>query len=87
MSNKKLLILERSKSNLNMTKDADGSIVLEGVFTEIGVKNKNNRIYEEAEVLPHINELKEIDDIFNWRYDTPTNEPFDVENTLPGANS
>ena len=59
MSDKKLLILERSKSNLNMTKDADGSIVLEGVFTEIGVKNKNNRIYEEAEVLPHINELKE----------------------------
>ena len=59
MSNKKLLILERSKSNLSMTKDADGSIVLEGVFTEIGVKNKNNRIYEEAEVLPHINELKE----------------------------
>ena len=59
MSNKKLLILERSQSNLNMTKDADGSVVLEGVFTEIGVKNKNNRIYEEAEVLPHINELKE----------------------------
>jgi len=59
MSNKKLLILERSKSNLNMTKDADGSVVLEGVFTEIGVKNKNNRIYEESEVLPHINELKE----------------------------
>lgn len=59
MSNKKLLILERSKSNLSMTKAEDGSVVLEGVFTEIGVKNKNNRIYEEAEVLPHINELKE----------------------------
>jgi hypothetical protein len=59
MSNKKLLILERSKSNLSMTKDADGSVVLEGVFTEIGVKNKNNRIYEEAEVLPHIKELQE----------------------------
>jgi hypothetical protein len=28
------------------------------VFTEIGVKNKNNRIYEEAEVLPHIQELQ-----------------------------
>lgn len=42
-----------------MSKDADGSVVLEGVFTEIGVKNKNNRIYEEAEVLPHINELQE----------------------------
>ena len=59
MSNKKLLILERSKSNLTMSKDADGSVVLEGVFTEIGVKNKNNRIYEEAEVLPHIKELQE----------------------------
>ena len=59
MSNKKLLILERSKSNLTMSKDADGSVVLEGVFTQIGVKNKNNRIYEESEVLPHINELKE----------------------------
>ena len=59
MSNKKLLILERSQSNLNMTEDADGSVVLEGVFTEIGVKNKNNRIYEEAEVLPHINELQQ----------------------------
>ena len=58
MSNKKLLILERSKSNLTMSKDADGSVVLEGVFTEIGVKNKNNRIYEEAEVLPHIQELQ-----------------------------
>jgi hypothetical protein len=42
-----------------MTKDANGSIVLEGVFTEIGVKNKNNRIYEEAEVLPHIKELQD----------------------------
>ena len=59
MSNKKLLILERSNSNLSMTKADDGSVVLEGVFTEIGVKNKNNRIYEESEVLPHINELKE----------------------------
>ena len=59
MSNKKLLILERSKSNLTMSKDADGSVVLEGVFTQIGVKNKNNRIYEEAEVLPHIKELQE----------------------------
>ena len=59
MSNKKLLILERSKSNLTMSKDADGSVVLEGVFTQIGVKNKNNRIYEESEVLPHIKELQE----------------------------
>ena len=59
MSGKKLLILERSQSNLVQNTTGDGSIVLEGVFTEFGVKNKNNRIYEEKEVLPHINELKE----------------------------
>jgi hypothetical protein len=56
---KKLLILERSKHDLSATKESDGSVVLEGVFTEIGVKNKNNRIYEEQEVLPHIKELQE----------------------------
>jgi hypothetical protein len=59
MSSKKLLILERSGYDLSSTKSNDGSVVLEGVFTEIGVKNKNNRIYEEAEVLPHIKELQE----------------------------
>ena len=59
MSGKKLLILERAKSNLDITTGDDGSVVLEGVFTEFGVRNKNNRIYEEKEVMPHINELQE----------------------------
>ena len=59
MNVKNLLILERSTSDLTSTKEKDGSVVLEGIFTEIGKKNKNNRIYEEEEVLPHINELKE----------------------------
>ena len=59
MSGKKLLILERAKSNLDITTADDGSVVLEGVFTEFGVRNKNNRIYEEKEVMPHINELQE----------------------------
>jgi len=59
MSGKKLLILERAKSNLDITTGEDGSVVLEGVFTEFGVRNKNNRIYEEKEVMPHINELQE----------------------------
>ena len=58
MQKTNLLILERSTSDLVSTKANDGSVVLEGVFTEIGKKNKNNRIYEEDEVLPHINELK-----------------------------
>ena len=59
MSGKKLLILERQRSNLDITTAEDGSVVLEGVFTEFDVKNKNNRIYEEKEVMPHINELQE----------------------------
>lgn len=59
MSGKKLLILERAKSNLDISTGEDGSVVLEGVFTEFGVRNKNNRIYEEKEVMPHINELQE----------------------------
>ena len=56
MSQKFLLVLERSSSELAISKD-DDNYVLEGVFTEIGVKNKNNRIYDEKEVLPHIDEL------------------------------
>jgi methyl-accepting chemotaxis protein len=59
MSGKKLLILERSQSDLLRNVSDDGTITLEGVFTEFGVKNKNNRIYEEKEVMPHINELQE----------------------------
>ena len=58
MQKTNLLILERSTSDLVSTKGKDGSVVLEGIFTEVGKKNKNNRIYEEDEVLPHINELK-----------------------------
>jgi hypothetical protein len=57
-NNKYLLVLERSEGNLAATKDGD-KYVLEGVFTEIGVKNKNNRIYDERELMPHINELQE----------------------------
>lgn len=59
MAKKNLLILERSTANLATTKSEDGSVVLEGVFTQFGVRNKNNRIYEEQEVMPHIKELQE----------------------------
>jgi len=52
-----LLVLERSSSEMSIQKNEGGDYVLEGIFTEIGVKNKNNRIYDEKEVLPHINEL------------------------------
>lgn len=56
---KHLLILERSNEVIQTSKGANGEYILEGVFTEIGVKNKNNRIYDEKEILPHIKELQE----------------------------
>jgi hypothetical protein len=59
MSNKTLLIVERSESRLNSLNEEE-KYVLEGTFTEIGVKNNNNRIYDEKEILPHINELKKM---------------------------
>jgi hypothetical protein len=59
MNNQYLLVVERSESQLAIAK-TDEKYVLEGVFTEIGVKNNNNRIYDEKEVLPHINELKKL---------------------------
>lgn len=55
--NKVLLVLERSSSELKAT-NSDGSYVLEGVFGEIGVKNRNNRIYDENEYLPQIQNLQ-----------------------------
>jgi hypothetical protein len=59
MNNKYLLVVERSESQLKLTNE-DDKYVLEGIFTEIGVKNNNNRIYDEKEILPHINELKKM---------------------------
>ena len=57
--NNYLLVLERSEGNLSFTPDSSGKYCLEGVFTEFGVKNKNNRIYDKAEMMPHIKELQE----------------------------
>lgn len=56
---KSLLILERSTSILEFTKEKDGSYVLEGIFGEIGVRNKNNRVYDEDEYVPQIESLQE----------------------------
>jgi hypothetical protein len=56
---KSLLILERSANTLVVEKDGDGSYVLEGIFGEIGVRNKNNRIYDAKEYVPQIESLQE----------------------------
>ena len=53
-----LLIVEKSSTVLTKSGE-DNDYVLEGVFGEIDVKNKNNRIYTESEYLPQIESLQE----------------------------
>jgi hypothetical protein len=57
MSQRNVLILERSSQNLKKLDDK-GKVVLEGVFAEFGVENRNGRVYEEKEYLPHMEYLK-----------------------------
>ncbi|MEG1363791.1 MAG: hypothetical protein RSC92_05130, partial [Clostridia bacterium] len=56
--NKPFLILERSSQNLRKIGDSK-KIVLEGVFAVFGKENRNQRVYEEAQYLPHLEYLKE----------------------------
>ena len=57
MSQRNVLILERSSQNLQKI-SKEGKVILEGVFAEFGVENRNGRIYEEKEYLPHLEYLK-----------------------------
>ena len=59
MIKKNLLILERSSGNLELNKEATGQYILQGIFGEIDVKNKNNRIYTESEYVPQIKALQD----------------------------
>jgi len=54
----RLLILERSSNTLSFKQEESGAYILEGCFGEIGVKNRNNRIYTESEYLPQIEALQ-----------------------------
>ena len=58
MKEKKLLIVERCDANLSQHTEEDDSIVLEGVFTTFNQKNRNGRIYESADFLPHVENLQ-----------------------------
>ena len=58
MKQKKLLIVERCDANLSQHIEEDDSIVLEGVFTTFNQKNRNGRIYESADFLPHVENLQ-----------------------------
>ena len=53
-----LLIVEMSSSTLNVTSSENKEYVLEGVFGQIDQKNRNNRIYTEAEYVPQIEALQ-----------------------------
>lgn len=64
MKEKKLLIVERCNNNLNIIEEqieghSEKSIVLSGIFTTFDQKNRNGRIYESADFLPHVEALKE----------------------------
>ena len=58
MEQKKLLIVERCDANLSQHTEEDDSIVLEGVFTTFNQKNRNGRIYESVDFLPHVENLQ-----------------------------
>lgn len=67
MKEKKLLIVERSNASLNYqveqilneNNEHSDSIVLTGLFTSFNTKNRNGRIYESADFLPHVDALRE----------------------------
>lgn len=54
-----VFILERQETVLESKKTDSEEYVLEGIAAVFGKENNNNRIYEEAEYLPHLNYLKD----------------------------
>ena len=54
-----VFILERQNTVLESKKTDSDDYVLEGTAAVFGKENNNNRIYEEAEYLPHLNYLKD----------------------------
>ena len=60
---KPVLIIESSKAGLKVNeeaqkeKDTRRKYILEGVFTEFDIENRNNRTYTASEFLPHLDEM------------------------------
>lgn len=54
-----VIIIETLNEGLQKHKDESNEIYLEGTAAVFGVKNNNNRIYEKAEYLPHLQYLNE----------------------------
>jgi hypothetical protein len=61
MADKPRVLLVTEKHNLTVdTVDKEkGVYILEAIFAQFGVKNNNNRIYEESEYVPHLSYLIE----------------------------
>lgn len=67
MNEKRVLVVERSGSDISYSNETvtnnlgkqEESIVLTGIFTTFNQKNRNGRIYESTDFLPHIEALKE----------------------------
>lgn len=54
-----VFIIEKVNEALNVSKENDGTLILEGICAVFGQRNENNRIYEKQEYLPHLNYLNE----------------------------
>jgi hypothetical protein len=63
METKPVLVIENSLSGLRLNENTSAiksdKIILEGVFTEFDVRNRNDRIYTKDRFLPHLQELQE----------------------------
>jgi len=63
MQIKPVLVVENSLSGLRINENAsllkDDKIILEGIFTEFDVRNRNDRIYTKDRFLPHLDDLLE----------------------------
>lgn len=54
-----VFIIENINEGLKVGRDDSNDIYLEGIAAKFGVKNNNNRVYEKAEYLPHLEYLNE----------------------------
>jgi hypothetical protein len=56
---KPVLIIENSSDGLKINETPDKKYVMEGIFTEFGVLNRNERIYTANEFVPYVTEMME----------------------------
>ena len=63
MENKPVLIIENCQNGLKLNESVSDAksdkIILEGIFTEFDIKNRNDRIYTKDKFLPHLKDLQE----------------------------